>query len=220
MIKIIIADDQQLFTDLLQHMLSGCGEIEVLACSQNGEDAVKLAKNLLPDVILMDLSMPGCDGLEAIKLIRNENIKTKILVLSASDDDSDVNEAINNDVDGYILKSIGKEELILAIKSVYSGMKVIDTNIKRQLNGNSKKNVVRKGDKTIVNIDGFQIELTRRDIEIIQLIVDGKTTSEIARDMFLAEGRIRNIITEITSKLMLKDRTQLAVFAIKNKLVN
>lgn len=219
MIRVLIADDQQLFVELLEIMLQASSDITVVAGANNGLEAFEKVKKYVPDVVLMDIFMPEHDGLEAIREIRKAKLNTKILVLSSSTGQEDVSEAIRQGADGYIPKSIGKEELILAIKTVHMGMEVLHKDIREKARSDTQRTVRRKGDTTIVMIEDFEVELSARDLEIIQMIIDGKTTGEMARELFLAEGRIRNIITELISKLMLKDRTQLAVFAMKNQLV-
>lgn len=218
MIRILIADDQQLFRDLLEHMLKNSSEIEVVGCVQNGLEAVEAAEQFTPDVTLMDVMMPVCSGIEAIKMFKEKGLKTKILVLTVSHDEHDVTEALKYGADGYLLKSVGKEELILAVKSVYSNLEVLHKDIRNQARNTTPVTQVRGKNTKLITIDGIQIELSERELKIIRMVVDGMSTADMAKELFIAEGRLRNIITEIISKLMLKDRTQLAVFAIKNGL--
>ncbi|OPL08501.1 MAG: hypothetical protein AVO33_11145 [delta proteobacterium ML8_F1] len=219
MIKVLLADDQQLFRDLLSFMLTNIDDIEVVGKAKNGDEAIRLAKTEAVDVILMDIEMPETNGIEAIRSIKAYSEAIKILVLSSSSDIDNVSDAIDLGADGYVLKDIKTEELANAIRGVHSGLEVVHKNVREQFNQGKKRPVRKNRDKTLVTVHGFEIELSKRDIEVIQMIVDGKTNKEMAGELFLAEGRVRNIITEIISKLMLKDRTQLAVFAIKNKLV-
>ncbi len=218
MIKVIIADDQQLFRDLLEHMLKGSGDISVQAAVSTGCEAVSEAKKHQADVILMDVHMPECSGIDAVRTIKSEGLDIKVLMLTSSHEEDDVAEAMGSGADGYVLKSISKDELILAIKSVHSGMSVIHQDARRLSNSASGIKVRHEGNRTIVRIDEMDVVLTERDIRIISMLIEGKTSEEMAKELFLAEGRLRNVITEMLSKLMLKDRTQLAVFALKNKL--
>jgi DNA-binding NarL/FixJ family response regulator len=219
MIKVLIADDQQLFRDLLSFMLTSSDDIEVVGKAKNGDEAIGFAKSQEVDVILMDIEMPQTNGIEAIRKIKAFSEDIKILVLSASSDVDNVSEAIDLGADGYVLKDIRTEELANAIRGVHSGLEVVHKDVRERFKEGKNRPVRKNGDKTIVTVHDFEIELSKRDLEMIQMIVDGKTNGEMAQELFLAEGRVRNIITEIISKLMLKDRTQLAVFAIKNKLV-
>ena len=219
MIKVLIAEDQILFRDLLEHMLESCEDIHVVACIQNGCDILSLAKIHEPDVILMDLDMPVCNGIEATKALKRELTQTKVLVLTASSDEASVIEMMISGADGYLLKSITKNDLILAVKSVYSGMEVIHKDVRQHAMNATSSSALDVKHRTKIRVNDIDVMLSAREIEIIQKIVEGKETPEIAKDFFVAEGRLRNIITEILSKLMLKNRTQLAVFAIKHKLV-
>ncbi len=219
MIKVLIVDDQQLFRDLLEHMLTNSTETTVAAKASNGHEALEQAQVCQPDVILMDLEMPDGSGLEATRKIKQGNPAAKVLVLTASHVQADVAEAIRSGADGYILKSVSKDELILAIKSVYNGMEVIHRDVRDFARNIPQVSASNDNSKT-VQIDGYPIVLSGRDLAIIRMLVEGKTTAEMAKSLFLAEGRVRNILTEIIARLMLKDRTQLAVFAIQNGLLS
>ena len=215
MIKVLIVDDQQLLLDLLEHMLSSNQDIQVVGKAANGNEAFECANRLQPDVVLMDLMMPYCTGIEATKKIKKQNPNMKILVLTTSTLGEDVKQALENGADGYILKNIKKENLVLAIQSVYCNMQVIDKEMST-LTRPQEKNIEVK--TKLVDVEGIQVKLSERELKIIKMITQGKTTAEMAQDLFVTEGRLRNIITEILSKLMLKDRAQIAVFAIKNNL--
>lgn len=216
MIKVLIADDQQLLLDLLEHMLSSNQEIQVVGKAADGNEACEYAERLKPDVVLMDLLMPNCNGIEATKQIKKKNKAIKVIVLTTSTQGEDVKEALANGADGYILKSTKKENLILAIQSVYSNMQVIDQSVSDFARQEDKTRTQLKG--TVITVQGNEVRLTERELKVIKMIAEGKTTSEMAESLYVAEGRLRNIITEILSKLMLKDRAQIAVFALKNNL--
>ena len=162
--------------------------------------------------------MPICSGTESTKLIKSEFPSIKVLILTASNDKSDVTDAISNGADGYILKDISTEELILSIKSASLGLGIITKDILNPILLNIGMQNKRSKKKN-VNIYGINISLTERELKIVSLIVDGKDNREIGAFLFIAEGTVKNIITEIMSKLQLKDRTQLAVYAVKNGLV-
>jgi DNA-binding NarL/FixJ family response regulator len=219
MIKVMIVDDQQLILDLLEQMLKNSGEVEVVARAANGNEAIKYAAIYNPDVILMDIIMPECDGIEAIKEIKNANANIKILALTGTNTDDSVKGAIRNGADGYILKNSSKDELLIAIKGVFHNMRIIDKNVRDVIESEGTRKFAEYKTGKTINLNGVKVSLSEREINIIKMIVDGKSTNEIARELFISEGRLRNIITEILSRLMLGDRTQLAVFAIKNNLV-
>lgn len=222
MTTVIIAEDQKLLRESFKNIIENNSDIKVVACAINGKEAYNLCKEYKPDVVLMDLSMPICNGTEATKLIKADFPSVKVLMLTASDDKDDVTEAIINGADGYVLKNIGTEELILSIKSTSLGLGIVDKNLFDPIilnlrNENNKEN--HKTKNKIVDISGINVSLTEREINILTMIVDGKDNKEIGASLFIAEGTVKNIITEIISKLQLKDRTQLAVYAVRNELV-
>ncbi|WP_026885193.1 response regulator [Clostridium beijerinckii] len=218
MTRVIIAEDQKLLRESFKNIIENNSDIKVVACATNGNEAYDLCKEYMPDVVLMDLSMPVCSGTEATKLIKAKLPSVKVLVLTASDDKSDVTDAISNGADGYILKDISTEELILSIKSTSLGLGIITKDILSPMILNLRKEN-RKTRKKIIDINGINISLTERELKIVSMIVDGNDNKEIASSLFIAEGTVKNIITEIISKLSLRDRTQLAVYAVKNGLV-
>ncbi|NMF04201.1 response regulator [Clostridium beijerinckii] len=218
MTRVIIAEDQKLLRESFKNIIENNSDIKVVACATNGNEAYDLCKEYMPDVVLMDLSMPICNGTEATKLIKSELPSVKVLVLTASNDKSDVTDAISNGADGYILKDISTEELILSIKSTSLGLGIITKDILSPMILNLRKEN-KKAKKKIIDINGINISLTERELKIVSMIVDGKDNKEISSSLFIAEGTVKNIITEIISKLSLRDRTQLAVYAVKNGLV-
>lgn len=218
MTRVIIAEDQKLLRESFKNIIENNSDIKVIACATNGKEAYDLCREHKPDVILMDLSMPICNGTEATKLIKSEFPSVKVLILTASNDKADVTSAISNGADGYVLKDISTEELILSIKSTSLGLGIITKDILSPIVQNlGKEN--KKTKKKTVDIAGINISLTERELKIVAMIVDGKDNKEIGASLFIAEGTVKNIITEIISKLQLKDRTQLAVYAVKNGLV-
>ncbi|MBD7911705.1 MULTISPECIES: response regulator transcription factor [Clostridium] len=218
MTTVIIAEDQKLLRESFKKVIESNSDIKVLACATNGLEAYDLCKKYKPNVVLMDLIMPVCNGSKATKLIKTDFPHIKVLILSASNDKKDVTDAIRNGADGYILKSISTEELILSIKSTSLGLGVITKDILNPMVLNIH-NENKKSLKRNVSVAGINISLTERELHIVSMIVDGKDNKEIGASLFIAEGTVKNIITEIISKLQLKDRTQLAVYAVRNELV-
>lgn len=219
MVKVLIADDQKLLRESFKSIIENNSDMKVVACAANGREAYELCDEFNPDVVLMDISMPVCSGTEATKLIKSNYPHIKVLMLTASDDESDVAQAISNGANGYILKNVGTEELILSIKSTYFGLQIMHKDVFRPASFNTHHKETKKLKSNQVNVEGIDVIITDREISIIQMIVDGKNNKEIGASLFIAEGTVKNSITTIISKLQLKDRTQLAVFAIKNFLV-
>lgn len=215
MIKVLVVDDQVLFRESLKFLIEQDLEIEVVGCAANGIEAEKLCSELQPDLVLMDIMMPVANGVEGTQLIKAKHPAVKIMILTTFDDEENVAQALKNGAEAYILKDVKPEVLVLAIKSLAKGMPVMHQKVLmamlKQLNGD-------EGPPT-VKFDLNRWKLSHRELNVIQLIVDGKTNKEIAACLNFTEGSVKNIITVVLDKLNLKDRTQLAVFAIKNHLV-
>lgn len=216
MIKVLIVDDQVILRESLKFIVEQDLEINVVGLASNGKEALKLCKELIPDVVLMDIMMPVCNGVEGTQLIKSQFRSIKVIILTTFNDDENISKAIKNGADGYVLKDVKPDELILAIKSVAKVFSIMhhtamDT-FAKQIDHNNDTNNHKQEAKLNLN-------LTERELSIIELIVDGKSNKEIAAEIFITEGSVKNIITSILEKLSLKDRTQLAVFAVKNNLV-
>jgi DNA-binding NarL/FixJ family response regulator len=216
-IRVLIADDQRLIRESLKLMIDKTNDIEVIASVSNGKEAFEYCCKLKPDIVLMDILIPECNGIEAAKLIKAKLPQIKILILTSSTDEADTYEALKNGADGYILKDVGKEELILSIKSTAAGLAIIQRKLLNNVSINKKPGP--GNDKNSVEINGANITLTERQLTIIRMIADGYDNRQIGAKLFIAEGTVKNIITDLISKLQLKDRTQLVVFAMKNKLI-
>ena len=208
MIKVIIADDVQILRSGLKAVLSQDSDIKVVGEASDGKEAYELCIRLHPDVVLMDMRMPDHDGGYGTRKIKDNFSDIKVLVLTTFDDKETVNKAISSGADGYILKEMDNDKIINSIKAVAGGINVFCDNVFRSI----KKDV-------IVQQDAKNYGLTERETEFIRLICDGCDNKEIAAKLFLAEGTVRNGISRLLEKLELKDRTQLAVFAIKNNIV-
>ena len=208
MIKVILADDVQILRSGLKAVLSQDSDIKVVGEASDGKEAYELCIRLHPDVVLMDMRMPDHDGGYGTRKIKDNFSDIKVLVLTTFDDKETVNKAISSGADGYILKEMDNDKIINSIKAVAGGINVFCDNVFRSI----KKDVV-------VQQDAKNYGLTERETEFIRLICDGCDNKEIAAKLFLAEGTVRNGISRLLEKLELKDRTQLAVFAIKNNIV-
>lgn len=206
MIKIIIADDVEILRNGLKTIIEQDSEIEVCGLASDGNEAFRLCKELSPDLILMDMSMPVCDGATATKMIKENYSQIKVLVLTTFDDSKTVNEALASGADGYILKSVDEKKLTHAIKSAVSDINVFETTVFNKIKKNNPK-----PNLNLLNI-------TPREKEIIILVAQGLSNKDIAKQLYLSDGTVRNSISNLLYKLDLKDRTQLAVFAVKNDL--
>ncbi len=208
MIKVIIADDVQILRTGLKAVLSQDDSINVVGEAINGKEAYELSVRLKPDVVLMDMRMPDYDGGCGTRLIKEKLNSVKVLVLTTFDDKETVEKAMSSGADGYILKEMDNEQIINSIKAVAGGINVFCDNVFQS---------IKKDSAIQQNPQNF--DLTEREIDFLRLICDGCDNKEIAAQLFLAEGTVRNGISRLLEKLKLKDRTQLAVFAIKNNIV-
>lgn len=209
MIKVLIADDVQILRRGLEAVLSTDGEIKVIGEAANGKEALEMCIKHSPDVVLMDMRMPEYDGEYGTRQIKTHFPDIKVLVLTTFDDSETVQKAVACGADGYILKEMENEKIINAIKTVNSGINVFGATVFSSI----------KQTMPVSQPSAASFELSERERELMTLICDGCDNKEIAARLFLAEGTVRNNISKLLEKLGLKDRTQLAVFAVKNNLV-
>lgn len=217
MIRIVIADNDNLIREGLKLIVEQDKEIEVVGCASNGFEAYELCSKLLPDLVLMDFSMPECDGIEGTKLIKAK-YDIKVLILTISFEQDTVSKALNSGADGYTLKDIKPIELVQLIKSTVGGLQVIHKNVFNKMMRQDMKYI----DIPLENVkeNGTSIiHLTNREKSVLNLVICGKSNKEIAANLMLSEGRVRNIITSMFKKFGLEDRTQLAIYAFKNNIV-
>ena len=208
MINVVIADDVQILRAGLRAVLAQDSEIKVVGEAGNGKEAYELCVRLKPDVVLMDMRMPDFDGGYGTRKIKDTLEGVKVLVLTTFDDKETVDKAVSSGADGYILKEMDNDKIISSIKAVAGGINVFCDNIFQSI----RREVAAPQ-------DAKNYDLTEREIDFLRLICDGCDNKEIAGKLYLAEGTVRNGISRLLEKLRLKDRTQLAVFAIKNNIV-
>lgn len=215
MLRVVIADDQAIIRDGIKLIIEQDMEIKVVGSAVNGIEAFELCGRLLPDLVLMDIVMPLHDGIEGTKLIKEKYKQVKVVILTTYAEEEKISDALQNGADGYVFKDMESDELILSIKSIAKGLKVIHENayctVLKQM---SNSHNIRDNQENILDHN-----LTERELEIIKLIVYGKSYKEISSSLFLSEGSVRNAVSTILTKLNLKDRVQLAVFAVKNNIV-
>lgn len=207
-IKVLIADDQSIIRDGLKLILDMEDDLTVVGLAANGDEAFSLTEKLKPDVILMDIRMPKCDGVTGTQKISEAYPDVKIIILSTFLEDEYIFEALKYGAKGYLLKDVESDKLASSIRTVVNGGVLIDpavaAKIVNGLGSNTKPKTPesRKAD-----------ELTGRETEIAKLIAEGNTNKEIAKLLFISEGTVKNHVTNILSKLYLRDRTQIALYA-------
>lgn len=213
-IKVLIVDDHALLREGLIKILSLEDDLKIIGEAGKGEEAIELTRTLKPNVILMDINMPGVNGIEATKVIKKEFPSIGIIALTIHDDEEYIFELVRAGVSGYVLKDIQPERLVSAIRDVAQGKSVIHPNITAKLLGEFNRLSERKNRPSSFG------ELTMREIEVLELIAQGMANKDIARVLFISEKTVKNHVTSIFRKLNVEDRTQAALYAVKNKLVN
>lgn len=215
MIKVILADDQDILLEGLKLILQNEEDIEVCYTADDGKKAYDGCRWHEPDIVLMDIKMPKVNGVDATKMIKRDYPDIKVIVLTTFNDEEYIYDALKNGASGYLLKDTTPSEIADAIRTVYNGGALINSEVAVKVidkfSQMAKDNVKRDKDVRVKF-------LTEREIEICRLVAEGKNNKEISSELFLSHGTVKNHITKILLKLELRDRTQLAVFSIKNDL--
>lgn len=214
-IKVLIADDIMILRKGLKAVLEMDPQIEVVALAENGKEAFEKSRVYCPDVVLMDMRMPDYDGSYGIKAIKEMLPKVRVLVLTTFDDEETIKNAVASGADGYILKELEDDKVIASVKSVAIGMTIFGDNVYRVMRQQMERGF--QSEKPAPQKSTME-KFTDRELDIIRLVAQGYDNKEIAAELFLAEGTVRNQISKVLDKLQLKDRTQLAVYAVKNGL--
>ena len=212
-IKVLIVDDHQVVRQGLRTFLELKEEIQVVGEAGDGQEAVAMAERWKPDVILMDLVMPVLDGIAATAKIRSLGIGSRVIALTSFAENDKVFPAIQAGASSYLLKDVSPEELVEAIIAVHRGEARLHPEVMRKL----MDQVTRQPDAKEVSLGP---QLTEREINVVRLVTQGKSNREIAEALVISEKTAKAHVSNILGKLGLEDRTQLAVYAIKNKLVD
>lgn len=218
MLKLLICDDQDVVRKGLKTIFEYEDGIDVVALAANGNEAVRLAVQHKPDVVLMDLKMPKLNGIHATRKICTALPQTKVIVLTTYDADDWVFDAIRAGAAGYLLKDAAGEEIAAAVKEAHDGRTYLDPNIAGKVLA-AFSQLDKKRPKPDVN-DPVLEQLTEREMSILQLMAQGKTNQQIAEALFLATGTVKNNVSQILGKLHANDRTQAVLAALKRGIVD
>ena len=213
MIKVLIVDDQELFRESLRILLQTQPDLEVTDCVSNVQDALASMEANLPDVVLMDMRMPGTDGVEGTRRLKNRYADVKVIVLTTFDDDEYVFGALKYGASGYLLKGSSVTELSKAIRIAESGGAMINPGIASKVI--SQFSAMAMGTHGSEADQKLIAELNDNEKRIISAVGHGMSNREISQKLFLSEGTVRNYISNILLKLGLRDRTQLAIWAVQ-----
>lgn len=211
-ISVLIADDHSMLRQGLKQILELESDIAVIAQASNGSEAIQLAREHRPDVILMDINMPGTNGLQAIKQIKDENLVCRIIVLTIHEDREYLFKTLQMGAEGYVLKDAEPKVLVDAIRNVYSGRSYIQPNMTMELVKEFNRVTLHEKDKQSDN------NLTTREIEVLELIAEGMINKEIAKTLYISEKTVKNHVSNIFRKLNVSDRTQAAIYAFKHNI--
>lgn len=206
-LRVLIVDDDALIRDGLKILIELEEDFTVIGTAANGQDAFDFCQKERPDLVLMDIRMPIMDGVLGTKLIKQHFSEIKVVILTTFKDDEYIKEAVKSGAEGYILKNQPSDSIMESLRAVGKGNIVFE----RGVAGSISSMLIEDKKKSTININ-----LTTRELEILQLVAEGLSNKEIADRIYLSEGTTRNYVTGLLEKLGLRDRTQLAIFYLKN----
>jgi DNA-binding NarL/FixJ family response regulator len=216
---VLLVDDQPLFRRALATLISAQFDMTVVGEGENGRDALDRVRALQPDIVVMDVNMPGASGVDGVRAIRQAGFRTPIVMLTVSEDDDDLFESIKAGANGYLLKNVRPEELFDALRGVMRGEAPIAPAVASKL-----LEALRTGGLpargTASSPASSESVLTRRESEILQLVADGLSNKEIATELTITEGTVKNHVHNALEKLHLTNRTQAAAYAVRQGYAN
>ena len=210
-VNILLADDHRMVREGIRCLLENVPEFNVVGEAADGYECISLVNKTKPNIVLLDIDMPDMNGIEALRVIKEQKMICKVIMLTRHNEIDYLMKALEIGCDGYILKESSFDTLKMAIFKVYSGDKYIEPNMMPLLNANmqEKSNVKKKIS-----------ELTRREIDVLKMIASGSFNKEIASTLNISERTVKNHVSNIFKKIEVSDRTQAAVFAIKNGIIS
>lgn len=209
-VRVLLVDDQALFREALATLLSVRDDIEVVGEAANGDEAVRQAAELGPDVVLMDLRMPVLDGIAAIRRIRVERPHVRVIALTTFDDDEDVFAALRAGALGYLLKDVSSVRLVEAILAASRDESVLQPSVAAKVVARFAR---MPADDAEPRPQPLVVPLSERELDVVRLLAEGRSNREIADALFLTEGTVKNHVTNVLAKLASRDRTQAALRA-------
>jgi NarL family two-component system response regulator LiaR len=209
-ITVIIVDDHAIVRQGLRTYLQLQPDIEVVGEAPNGKEAIALVADTLPDIVLMDLVMPVMDGVEATRAVRSLSPNTRVIVLTSFSEDEKVFASIKAGAQGYLMKDVHPTDLVQALRSVNKGEAQLDPEIARKV----MQEFANPAPTTPKH------DLTERELEVLRLIAQGKSNKDISEELVLSEKTVKTHVSNILQKLHLSDRTQAAVYALRQKIVD
>ncbi|MCY0907601.1 response regulator transcription factor [Sulfobacillus sp. hq2] len=208
--RVMLVDDHALFRSGMASLLSSRPDLEVVGQAETGEEAVRLAEELMPDLILMDINMPGGGGLEATRIIKEQMPYVKIVVLTASDENDLLFEAVKAGAQGYLLKHLDPEQFLEELSAQIRG--------EASISGDVALKIIRAFSSH--DVERQQTQLTTRELEVLKLVGEGFSNRDIATRLFISENTVKNHLRNILQKLHFENRVQAAAYAIRRGLVD
>ena len=208
-VRVLLVDDQSLFREALATLLGARAEVQVVGEAENGFEALLRSAELRPDVVLMDLHMPVLDGIAATRRLRVEQPEVRVLALTTFDDDEDVFEALRAGALGYLLKDVSADRLVEAVLAAARGESALQPSVAAKV----VARLAQLDAATRSRPQPLVVPLSDRELDVLRLLADGRSNREIAGELFLAEGTVKNHVTNVLAKLGARDRTQAALRA-------
>jgi DNA-binding NarL/FixJ family response regulator len=212
-LRVLLVDDHDLFRTGLKNLLAEQG-LQIAGEAENGDVAIRLVDELAPDVVVMDLNMPGPSGIETIRQITANSPLARVVVLTISDDDADVVNAVMAGACGYLLKDASVDQLVAGIRAAAAGESLISPQIAAKM-----LQLLRAQQSNADAAETIRSELSDREIQVLKLIANGKDNAEIARQLFISPKTVKNHISNILMKLQIENRIQAAVYAVRSGIV-
>jgi DNA-binding NarL/FixJ family response regulator len=212
-LRVLVVDDHDLFRTGLRNLLEEQG-VNVVGEAENGESAIRLTSDLAPDVVIMDLNMPGVGGVETTRRLSSLAPLSRVVVLTISADDDDVMNAVMAGACGYLLKDSSIQELIAGIRAASEGESLISPQIAAKV-----LQRLRAQSKDVAAAETIRAELSDRELQVLKLIANGKDNAQIARELFISPKTVKNHISNILMKLQIENRIQAAVYAVRSGIV-
>ena len=213
-VRVVVVDDQELFRRGLTMLLGVEPDIEVVGEAGDGNSAIELALETVPDVVLLDVRMPKRSGLEACVRIKEQVPSTRIIMLTVSDEEGDLYEAVKNGASGYLLKDSSIDEVAQAVRVVAEGQSLISPSMAAKLIDEFKE--ISRADRET----GSAPRLTDRELEVLRLVAKGLNNREVAKQLFISENTVKNHVRNILDKLQLHSRMEAVMYAVREKLLD
>ncbi len=215
-VRVLIVDDHAVFRRGIQQILEAEDDIEVVGEASDGEEGLLKAEETMPDVVLMDVKMPNRSGIETARAMKETNPNAKILMLTVSDEESDLYEAIKAGASGYLLKEISIEEVANAVRAVHLGQSLISPSMASKLLSEFQTMVQKGTDRPGAPTP----KLTPRELEVLKLVATGSNNRDIAKELFISENTVKNHVRNILEKLHLHSRMEAVVYAVREKMLD